>query len=42
VARTTLYDWPEFKKAKRLVKESGRKELSKGYKDSEGNLEAIG
>ena len=40
VNRTTLYDWPNFKKAKEALKQ-GKKEFPKGSKNGEtGNVEA--
>ncbi len=40
VNRTTLYDWPKFKKAKEALKQ-GQKDLPKGSKSGEtGNMEA--
>ena len=40
VNRTTLYDWPNFKKAKEALKQ-GQNDLPKGSKNSEtGNMEA--
>lgn len=40
VNRTTLYDWPNFKKAKEALKQ-GQNDLAKGSKNGEtGNMEA--
>jgi hypothetical protein len=42
VNRTTLYDWPNFKKAKEALKQ-GKKELPRGSKNGEtGDMEAWG
>jgi len=40
ISRTTLYDYPEFKAARKMQKQNKEK-IPRGRKDQEGNVEAI-
>lgn len=41
VSRTTLYRYPKFREARKLIQEQGKAALPKGYQKRDGDIEAL-